>query len=183
LQFLNSVFNGDVVAVGSPFVWKQNALKRIIATPGMEVVVDVGNFSKKTNDHDFKTEKENTLLRLPAEQLMEKGIWRKYSNPMDYVSNTSKLSKLMRTKHQLERDKNQQTQQTKNVNQNFEVIKMPYNHSWIEGDNATTSHDSRYYGPVSKSLVWGKVVFGFRDWKVCWTSNSDKVDLKDRIKG
>ena len=37
-------------------------------------------------------------------------------------------------------------------------IKIPKNHIFIQGDNPTTSYDSRYYGPISKSLVQGKVV-------------------------
>ena len=30
---------------------------------------------------------------------------------------------------------------------------------WIEGDNATSSDDSRLFGPVPRSLIFGKVIW------------------------
>jgi len=38
---------------------------------------------------------------------------------------------------------------------------IPRGHVWIEGDNKEMSLDSRDYGPVSKSLITGKVFFTF----------------------
>jgi mitochondrial inner membrane protease subunit 1 len=39
-----------------------------------------------------------------------------------------------------------------------EHVKIPEGHVWISGDNAAWSRDSRDYGPVSISLIQGKVV-------------------------
>lgn len=39
---------------------------------------------------------------------------------------------------------------------------VPDGHIWVEGDNSVNSADSRHYGPVSSSLVVGKV--WFRIW-------------------
>jgi inner membrane protease subunit 1 len=39
-----------------------------------------------------------------------------------------------------------------------EHIKIPKGHVWISGDNAAWSRDSRDYGPVSMSLIQGRIV-------------------------
>ncbi|DBA02058.1 TPA: LOW QUALITY PROTEIN: hypothetical protein N0F65_000305 [Lagenidium giganteum] len=39
-----------------------------------------------------------------------------------------------------------------------EFHKIPKGHVWLEGDNKYDSHDSRYYGPVPRSLIQGRVV-------------------------
>lgn len=39
-----------------------------------------------------------------------------------------------------------------------EHVVVPRGHLWMSGDNAEMSRDSRYYGPVSMSLVRGKLV-------------------------
>ena len=38
------------------------------------------------------------------------------------------------------------------------VIKVPPGHVWLEGDNASNSNDSRYYGSVPEAMVHGRVV-------------------------
>lgn len=38
-----------------------------------------------------------------------------------------------------------------------EHVIVPKGHVWIIGDNATHSRDSRIYGPVSMSLIQGKI--------------------------
>lgn len=51
--------------------------------------------------------------------------------------------------------------------------KVPEGHVWVEGDNWRESHDSNYYGPISKSLVTGRAVavvgppsrFWMRPWE------------------
>jgi len=39
-----------------------------------------------------------------------------------------------------------------------ELVKIPKGHVWISGDNAAWSRDSRDYGPVSTSLIQGKII-------------------------
>lgn len=34
-------------------------------------------------------------------------------------------------------------------------VKVPYGHVWVEGDNWEQSHDSNYYGPVSRVVKDG----------------------------
>lgn len=38
-----------------------------------------------------------------------------------------------------------------------EHVKIPPGHVWISGDNAAYSRDSRMYGPVSMSLIQGRL--------------------------
>ncbi|KAL8436317.1 hypothetical protein ACSSS7_001868 [Eimeria intestinalis] len=38
------------------------------------------------------------------------------------------------------------------------VVVVPKNHVWLQGDNASMSHDSRNYGSVSEALLCGRVV-------------------------
>lgn len=38
-------------------------------------------------------------------------------------------------------------------------VKIPRGHFWVEGDNAMHSIDSNEFGPISRGLVVGKVVF------------------------
>lgn len=40
----------------------------------------------------------------------------------------------------------------------LERITVPKGHVWLEGDNASASHDSRSYGPVPLGLVQGAVL-------------------------
>lgn len=39
-----------------------------------------------------------------------------------------------------------------------EHVVVPKNHFWMSGDNAAFSRDSRTYGPVSMSLVRGRMI-------------------------
>jgi inner membrane protease subunit 1 len=39
-----------------------------------------------------------------------------------------------------------------------EHVIIPQGHVWITGDNASWSRDSRHYGPVSMSLIQGRLV-------------------------
>ncbi|KAH6262391.1 mitochondrial inner membrane protease subunit [Parastagonospora nodorum] len=43
-------------------------------------------------------------------------------------------------------------------------VVVPYGHVWVEGDNWRSSLDSRDIGPISKSLVMGKVFKVWRGW-------------------
>ncbi|TDH66581.1 uncharacterized protein CCR75_008832 [Bremia lactucae] len=45
-----------------------------------------------------------------------------------------------------------------------EFHKIPKGHVWLEGDNKHDSHDSRYYGPVPRALLEGRVLM--RIWPI-----------------
>ena len=45
---------------------------------------------------------------------------------------------------------------TSKYNQN---IRIPSNHIWVEGDNKENSLDSRKFGPITKNLIQGKIIF------------------------
>jgi len=44
---------------------------------------------------------------------------------------------------------------------------IPHHHVWVEGDNRDSNKtlDSHYYGPISKSLIHGKVTHIVWPWK------------------
>lgn len=39
-----------------------------------------------------------------------------------------------------------------------EHVLVPKGHVWVSGDNAAYSRDSRDHGPVSKSLIYGRLI-------------------------
>lgn len=47
-----------------------------------------------------------------------------------------------------------------------EHVKIPKGHVWISGDNAAWSRDSRDYGPVSISLIQGRIIARVRTRKL-----------------
>ena len=46
------------------------------------------------------------------------------------------------------------------------LVKIPKNHIWVEGDNKYNSLDSRKFGPITKNLVKGKIVFRIRPFSL-----------------
>ncbi|OLY79783.1 Mitochondrial inner membrane protease subunit 1 [Smittium mucronatum] len=42
---------------------------------------------------------------------------------------------------------------------NPRYVKIPKGHVWLQGDNLANSLDSRVYGPVSRAMLKGKVLF------------------------
>ncbi|CAK9441486.1 uncharacterized protein LODBEIA_P53540 [Lodderomyces beijingensis] len=51
-------------------------------------------------------------------------------------------------------------------------VKIPRNHLWVEGDNSFHSIDSNEFGPISKGLVVGKVVY------IIWPASRWGQDLR-----
>jgi inner membrane protease subunit 1 len=43
--------------------------------------------------------------------------------------------------------------------QNGNIVIVPKNHLWVEGDNKSNSIDSRRFGPIPESLILGRVIF------------------------
>ncbi|KAL1359856.1 hypothetical protein HN51_005207 [Arachis hypogaea] len=41
--------------------------------------------------------------------------------------------------------------------QNYDVLKVPEGHCWVEGDNAAFSMDSKSFGPIPLGLIRGRV--------------------------
>ena len=58
---------------------------------------------------------------------------------------------------------------------------VPQGHVWVEGDNWRKSHDSNYYGPISKSLITGRAVAVFwppdRFWTEPWLGFKSKTKV------
>ena len=51
---------------------------------------------------------------------------------------------------------------------------VPTGHVWVEGEEGAKSLDSNYYGPISRSLIVGKIVWVVWPWRRrCWTSWQD----------
>ncbi|KAI4353309.1 hypothetical protein L6164_002268 [Bauhinia variegata] len=40
---------------------------------------------------------------------------------------------------------------------NYDVVKIPEGRCWVEGDNAMSSMDSRFFGPIPLGLIKGRV--------------------------
>ncbi|MQL80102.1 hypothetical protein Taro_012554 [Colocasia esculenta] len=40
--------------------------------------------------------------------------------------------------------------------ESHDIIKIPEGHCWVEGDNSTSSFDSRAFGPIPLGLVQGR---------------------------
>lgn len=49
----------------------------------------------------------------------------------------------------------------------YPIAEVPAGHVWVEGDNrdGTKSLDSNYYGPISMSLITGRVTHVLWPWK------------------
>lgn len=43
-------------------------------------------------------------------------------------------------------------------------VVIPRGHVWVEGDNWEKSHDSNWYGPISRNLITGKAVAVVKPW-------------------
>lgn len=53
-----------------------------------------------------------------------------------------------------------------------DIVHIPRNHLWVEGDNVFHSVDSNNFGPISTGLVIGKAV------KVIWPPSRWGIDIK-----
>ena len=58
---------------------------------------------------------------------------------------------------------------------------VPQGHVWVEGDNWRESHDSNYYGPISKSLVTGRAVAVVRPGSRFWTKPWVGFESRTRV--
>jgi inner membrane protease subunit 2 len=43
------------------------------------------------------------------------------------------------------------------ISSSRDVIRVPEGHCWVEGDNKTSSLDSRSFGPIPLGLIQGRV--------------------------
>lgn len=68
-------------------------------------------------------------------------------SPLD--SNTKMVKRVIGTENETLKTRNYKTR----------YVTVPKGHIWVEGDNERASQDSNFYGPVSKGLVYGKVMF------------------------
>jgi len=59
---------------------------------------------------------------------------------------------------------------------------VPRGHVWIEGDNKESSLDSREYGPVSKGLITGKVIYKFWPLSQAGFISSPKPTLVETLR-
>lgn len=57
------------------------------------------------------------------------------------------------------------------------IAEVPAGHVWVEGDGGKQSLDSNTYGPISKSLITGRIVY------VVWPWNSFGTIRWDQFKG
>ncbi|KAF2818425.1 LexA/Signal peptidase [Ophiobolus disseminans] len=60
-------------------------------------------------------------------------------------------------------------------------VVVPYGHVWVEGDNSRFTLDSRDYGPMSKGLLMGRVVWIWRGWGE-WVRMGDERGKKEKAR-
>jgi inner membrane protease subunit 2 len=46
------------------------------------------------------------------------------------------------------------------------MVEVPAGHVWVEGDGGARSLDSNTYGPISKSLIVGRIVLAIWPWSI-----------------
>jgi mitochondrial inner membrane protease subunit 2 len=61
------------------------------------------------------------------------------------------------------------------------TAEVPPGHVWVEGDGGKQSLDSHHYGPISKSLITGKIVYVVLPWSSFGTVRWDQYKGKTRV--
>jgi inner membrane protease subunit 2 len=64
----------------------------------------------------------------------------------------------------------------------YPTAQVPEGHVWVEGDNAKSSMDSNTYGPISKNLITGKLVYVIWPWSKFGNVNWEEFKGKTRVK-
>lgn len=63
----------------------------------------------------------------------------------------------------------------------FSTAVVPTGHVWVEGDGGKQSLDSNTYGPISKSLITGKIVYVVWPWSSFGTIRWDQFRGKTKV--
>jgi inner membrane protease subunit 2 len=63
----------------------------------------------------------------------------------------------------------------------FPIADVPPGHVWVEGDGGNQSLDSHHYGPISKNLITGKIVYVVLPWSSFGTVRWDQYRGKTRV--
>ena len=63
----------------------------------------------------------------------------------------------------------------------FPIADVPPGHVWVEGDGGHQSLDSHHYGPISKSLITGKIVYVVLPWSSFGAVRWDHYKGKTRV--
>lgn len=63
----------------------------------------------------------------------------------------------------------------------FPLADVPPGHVWVEGDGGKSSLDSNTYGPISKSLITGKVIYMVLPWSSFGPIRWDQFKGKTKV--
>ena len=61
------------------------------------------------------------------------------------------------------------------------IAEVPPGHIWVEGDGGKQSLDSHHYGPISKSLITGKIDYVVLPWSSFGTVRWDQYKGKTKV--
>jgi signal peptidase I len=64
---------------------------------------------------------------------------------------------------------------------NYGPVQIPPAHYFFLGDNRDRSYDSRFWGPVARDKVWGRVQIIYWSWKAAeWSVDWDRLGMPVR---